>query len=64
MTQALSGDVIAVAPGTYNITLGESFPIILKSGVQLLGTGDPEQTILNATGDPVRQGIIRSSGKA
>ncbi len=35
----VSGDTINVAAGTYNPTLGESFPITVPSGVQLIGAG-------------------------
>ena len=57
MTQALAGnpgDLISVAPGTYNLTLGEVFPIVMKSGVQLIATGSPSDTIIDATGANTR----------
>jgi len=64
MSQALAGnpgDTIHVAPGTYNVGLGEDFPIVFKSGVQLIASGNPANTIIDATGDIIQQGIIRSS---
>ena len=48
MTVALSSDVITVAPGTYNLANGETFPITLTSGVQLLGAG-AATTIIDST---------------
>lgn len=41
----VSGDTISVAAGTYNPTLGESFPITVPSGVQLIGAGASTTTI-------------------
>ncbi|QJR16529.1 choice-of-anchor V domain-containing protein [Usitatibacter palustris] len=67
MAQATSGnpgDLISVAPGTYNVALGEVFPIIFKPGVQLVATGTPSNTIIDGTGDTVRQGLIFSTGNA
>jgi hypothetical protein len=43
MSQAVPGspgDVIHVAPGTYNQALGEVFPIAVRSGVQLVASGN------------------------
>jgi hypothetical protein len=37
VANAQSGDVIWVAPGTYDAALGEVFPIMLPAGVTLLG---------------------------
>jgi hypothetical protein len=61
MAQAVAGDTINVAPGTYNLTLGEVFPIDMKSGIQLKATSTPADTIIDAIGDPVKQGVITSS---
>jgi hypothetical protein len=58
------GDIVSVAPGTYNLALGEVFPITFKSGVQLIATGNPSNTIIDAAGDTVKQGVISSSGNA
>lgn len=33
------GDIISVAPGTYNTALGETFPISLPNGVAVVGAG-------------------------
>lgn len=43
---------IRVASGVYDQVLGESFPIIMKSGVSLIGTGYPDTIIAgnNSTG--------------
>src|SRR5438105_2908793 len=46
---ATSGDTIHVAGGTYNTTLGEDFPLSLKSGVQLIGNGAGMVTTVNIT---------------
>jgi hypothetical protein len=67
MSQAAAGnpgDLVSVAPGTYNIALGETFPIVFKPGVQLVATGTPSDTVIDATGDTVKQGIVSSSGNA
>ena len=54
MTQAATGspgDTINVAPGTYNQALGEAFPITIKNGVAVVGTGgDPYAVVVDATG--------------
>ena len=50
MNQAVSGDEIQVAPGTYNTALGEVFPIVVKSGVYLKSTAGAATTILDASG--------------
>ena len=51
MAQAAAGapgDLVSVAAGTYNTALGETFPIVVKSGVQLVGAG-AASTILDAS---------------
>ena len=53
ITFALAGDTINVAPGTYNTANGETFPIAMVSGVQLLGSG-PATTIIDASGSNQR----------
>jgi hypothetical protein len=53
MGQAASGspgDLVSVAPGTYNSSLGEFFPITVRSGVQLVSTGTAENTVIDAAG--------------
>jgi hypothetical protein len=46
---ASAGDIVEVWPETYSpSTNGESFPIVMKSGVTLDGTGGPEVTIIDA----------------
>ena len=44
------GDEIVVAPGTYNTGSGETFPIVVKSGVKLRSATGAESTILDAGG--------------
>jgi hypothetical protein len=64
MGQAVAGnpgDIISVAPGTYNVALGEAFPITFKAGVQLVSTGTPFNTIIDGAGDTVKQGLIKSN---
>ena len=51
MSQAAAGspgDLVSVAPGTYNTALGESFPITVKSGVQLVSTTNANDAIIDA----------------
>ncbi|HPQ42354.1 MAG TPA: right-handed parallel beta-helix repeat-containing protein, partial [bacterium] len=51
MAAAESGDVILVAPGLYTAASGETFPIAMKAGVILAGTGgDAGVTEINADG--------------
>ncbi|HEX5129035.1 MAG TPA: CHRD domain-containing protein, partial [Usitatibacter sp.] len=43
------GDTVSVAPGTYNMALGEVFPIGIKNGVTLVGQGlDPTAVVVDA----------------
>src|SRR6185503_5096046 len=56
------GDIISVAPGTYNVAAGEIFPITFKNGIQLVSTGTPFNTIIDGAGDTVKQGLMKSSG--
>ena len=64
MSQAVAGagDSINVAPGTYNVALGEAFPISFKSGVALVSTGTPANTVIDGTGDPDQFGLIFVNG--
>lgn len=39
------GDTIQVSAGTYNLALGESFPIYLPNGIQVVGSGPTTQII-------------------
>ncbi|MDD5774256.1 MAG: MopE-related protein [bacterium] len=49
MIAANSPNTINVAPGTYNITLGETFPLRIKNSVSIKGAGSGN-TILDAAG--------------
>jgi hypothetical protein len=65
MLQAVAGnpgDLVNVAPGTYNVALGEVFPITFKSGVRLVATGNPGNTIVDADGALAQDGILLVSG--
>lgn len=53
ITVALAGDTVSVAAGTYNTTIGETFPIPVTSGVRFIGSG-AESTIIDATGANAR----------
>jgi hypothetical protein len=80
MSQAAGGspgDEIDVAPGTYDTTLGETFPIVVKSGVYLRSTAGAESTfldasaaqkrvlvLLNANADTIVEGITITGGAA
>ncbi|MEO8383665.1 MAG: choice-of-anchor V domain-containing protein, partial [Betaproteobacteria bacterium] len=55
------GDLLSVAPGTYDLALGEVFPIVMRSGVQLIATGSPADTFIDAVGDTVKQAIVTSA---
>jgi uncharacterized repeat protein (TIGR01451 family) len=59
-TTGSPGDSVNVAAGTYNATLGETFPISIKSGVQLQSTGTAANTIVDATGANAR--VFDASG--
>ncbi|MCC7169118.1 MAG: DUF1565 domain-containing protein [Planctomycetes bacterium] len=43
------GDIVRVAAGVYDAALGESFPIVLKPGVQVTGAA-PERTVVRGSG--------------
>ena len=62
MDMAGSGDSVLVRPGTYNVELGEVFPITLKSGVRLISTESHESTFIDGEGDPVQGGLLELSG--
>ncbi len=49
LTQAVTGDTISVAAGTYNLALGETFPLLITKNLTLNGAGVGSTTI-NATG--------------
>ncbi|HYC37951.1 MAG TPA: DUF4214 domain-containing protein [Usitatibacter sp.] len=63
-TAGTPGDSVNVAPGTYNVALGEVFPITVKSGVQLKSTGNASNTTIDATGATPMQGILDIAGNA
>ena len=50
MVQAQAGDVIQVAPGRYDVTTGEVFPVVMKAGVLLTGSDDASDHEINASG--------------
>jgi galactitol-specific phosphotransferase system IIB component len=60
---ATTGVTIHVASGTYNIASGETFPLIIKEGVSLVGDG-ARTTIIDASGSnqPVIYGSDISDG--
>ena len=47
------GHTINVAAGTYDATLGESFPILMKDGVTLIGAGNDQSIIDGQAGASV-----------
>ncbi|MBI2883851.1 MAG: DUF1565 domain-containing protein [Candidatus Methylomirabilis oxyfera] len=53
LTQAVAGDTISVAAGTYNLALGEIFPLTIATDLTLTGAG-AWSTILDATGANTR----------
>ncbi len=59
---AMAGDSIKVAAGTYDKTLGETFPIEMLSGRKLIGTAGPTATIINAAGSLNR--VFNSDGNS
>ncbi|MCA9427512.1 MAG: DUF1565 domain-containing protein [Candidatus Omnitrophica bacterium] len=50
-------DTILVAPGVYDVTRGETFPILIEHSLSLIGSSSDE-TILDATGLGV--GVVRA----
>ena len=44
-----TGDTLNVAPGLYNVSLGETFPILMKNGVSIVGS-DATGCIVDAAG--------------
>lgn len=53
LTQAVANDTISVAAGTYNLALGETFPLVIAVNLTLTGAGAPT-TIIDATGANTR----------
>ncbi len=51
---AVEGDSIKVAPGTYNTSLGETFPIEMLSGRKLIGVSGAKATVIDAAGSKNR----------
>jgi hypothetical protein len=55
-----SNPTITVRPGTYNMALGETFPIEPSSNTKLISTGGAAVTIIDATGADTR--VIYGNG--
>lgn len=53
LTQAVANDTISVAAGTYNLALGETFPLTINTNLTLTGAG-AGSTIHDATGANTR----------
>ena len=49
LTQAVTGDTVSVAAGTFNLALGETFPLTINKTLTLTGAG-AGSTIIDATG--------------
>ena len=49
--------VIYIAEGRYDLSSGESFPLVMKSNVSLIGA-DRDTTIINVTGEMNSSGIL------
>ncbi|MEO6487393.1 MAG: DUF1565 domain-containing protein, partial [Thermoanaerobaculia bacterium] len=52
------GGTIRVRPGTYNTTLGETFPITIPSGITLRSTAGAATTIIDASGASPRTRVL------
>jgi parallel beta-helix repeat protein len=52
LKQATAGDVIQLAPGTYDLANGEQFPLVIPPGVTLIGneTNQGKEVIIEGTG--------------
>ena len=65
LTQAVANDTISVAAGTYNLALGETFPLVIAVNLALTGAGAPG-TIIDAGGTnrviQIDAGIVTISG--
>ncbi|HEU4521618.1 MAG TPA: right-handed parallel beta-helix repeat-containing protein, partial [Thermoanaerobaculia bacterium] len=56
--ETVSGDTVSVAPGVYDSTNGESFPLVLKDGVSVVSQSGPGSTSIIGDGSsPVIQNI-------
>src|SRR5262249_33564011 len=53
--QASQARSIYAAPGTYDVALGEQFPIVLRGGLSLLGAG-VDQTVVSGAGSLTHTG--------
>ncbi len=47
---AQPGDLIRVAPGRYDVALGEEFPLLIDKELALVSSAGPEQTVIDAGG--------------
>jgi hypothetical protein len=59
LSQAVATDTIQVAAGTYNLALGETFPLVISKNLTLIGAG-AGSTIFDATGANQRVITINS----
>ncbi|MDH7504893.1 MAG: right-handed parallel beta-helix repeat-containing protein [Candidatus Acetothermia bacterium] len=63
---ARSGDLITVAPGRYDASLGESFPITIDKDLTIEASGGPAETVIDASGAAgaieIRRGSVAFHG--
>lgn len=57
LTRVTAGDTIMAKPGTYSAMTGEAFPISLKEGIRILGSGRDVTTIAGQSDKAVVQVI-------
>jgi len=53
LMHAVDGDAVKVLPGVYNVAAGEAFPLVLPTGVDLVGIGPGKPKIYGDTLDSV-----------
>lgn len=64
MSVTSAGGTITVKPGTCSAGTGETFPIVLKSGVKLVSSGGPAVTIIDASAASPRARVIEASANS
>ncbi len=58
--QVSSGDIVSVAPGTYDVGNGEIFPLALQDGVKIEGAGPGNSILIAPAGTDVFENVNTS----
>lgn len=64
LSVADSASVIYIAAGTYNVALGEVFPLTINNAISLIGSAGAVNTVINAIGSSTRVILSQPAGGA